>query len=327
MTVSRYRTTLCDAWTRRASLHATTDTTAYRIIDGSGDGLPGVYVDRYGPAVVVGVHDDARMTAAAIEKAAHTTLEVLAPAGIESIYVKQFARDRSRLGGQAPEESRSATPRAGRRQPESLVVLEHGTMFEVRLYDGFSTGLFLEHREHRRFLATLGVERALNLFAYTCGFAVRLAASGSMVVNVDVSSRYLTWGQRNLTLNGISAEAARFHRMDALEYLAYAERRMERFDLIVLDPPTFAAGDARRSRRPWKALSDYPSLIRSAVRVLSPGGWIFAATNTRELATGDQLRALIADAVGSPPRWQPLPPWPVDVRERGRVAAVLFAPR
>lgn len=327
MNVSQYRTALCDAWTRRAPLHAATDTTTYRIVDGAGDGLPGVYADRYGPAVVVNVHDDARMTPDAIGAAAQSTLEVLATHRIESIYVKRFSRDRSRLGGKAPEESRAATPSAGQRQPESLVVLEHGLKFEVRLYDGFSTGLFLEHREHRRFLATLGVARALNLFAYTCGFAVPLTAAGASVVNVDVSSRYLTWGKRNLELNGVGADTARFHRMDALDYLSYAERRNERFDLIVLDPPTFSAGDARRSRRPWTTSRDYPGLVRAAVRVLTRGGKIFAATNTRELACDDQLPAMIENTLGRRPHWKKLPPWPIDVRERGRVAAVMFEPR
>lgn len=324
MHAPRYRSVLSDAWTRRAPLHASPDTTAYRIIDGAGDGLPGVYVDRYGPAVVLGVHDDAGMAEDAIDSAAHITLEGLAAHGIESVYVKQFARDRSRLGGHAPEESHVATPRAGKSQPESLSVLEHGGTFEVRLYDGFSTGLFLEHREHRRFLATLGVERALNLFAYTCGFAVPLAAAGAAVVNVDVSSRYLAWGKRNFALNGLSADRTRFHRMDAFQYLAYAERRNERFDLIVVDPPTFAAGDSRRARRPWKAISDYPVLVRSAIRMLAPGGRVFASTNTRELANGDELARMIENALGRRPRWAELPAWPIDVRERGRVAAVLF---
>lgn len=326
MDASRYRRALSDAWTRRAPLHASPDTTAYRIIDGAGDGLPGVYVDRYGPAVILGVHHDARMSEAAIDNAAHATLEELATHGIVSVYVKQFAKDRSRLGGHAPEESRAAMPRAGQPQPESLTVLEHGMKFDVRLYDGFSTGLFLEHREHRHFLATLGVGRALNLFAYTCGFAVHLAAAGAAIVNVDVSSRYLAWGKRNFALNDLALGDARFHRMDALEYLAYAERRHERFDLVVLDPPTFAAGDSRRGRRPWKSITDYPELVRSAARVLAPRGVIFASTNTRELASGDELATMLEGAFGRRLRRQKLPEWPIDVRERGRVAAILFQP-
>jgi 23S rRNA G2069 N7-methylase RlmK/C1962 C5-methylase RlmI len=115
--------------------------------------------------------------------------------------------------------------------------------------------------------------------------------------------------------------------MDAFEYLAYAARhREERFDLVILDPPTFAAGKRRRGVKPWKAVDDYLALVQAAMRVLAPGGSVFAASNTRELAGNGALAQLVTSALGSAPAWQPLPPWPVDVTEAGRVAAVLFTP-
>jgi 23S rRNA (cytosine1962-C5)-methyltransferase len=321
----RFGSALQAAWDRRALLHESPHITAYRVVDGAGDDLPGIYLDRYGPALVLNVHDDAHLTDDAIGTAARTTLDLLERAGIESVYVKRFARDRSRLGGRAPDESHAATPRAGLAQPEAIVVREYSARFEIRLYDGFSTGLFLEHREHRRALAALAPPRALNLFAYTCAFAMPLAMAGSRVTNVDVSSRYLAWGRRNAAVNEVGPDAIRFTRMDALEYLAWAARRGDqRFELVILDPPTFAAGDARRGRRAWKASSDYPALVQAAVRVLAPGGVIFAATNARELATPSALAHVVEEALGRRPLWKPLPPWPVDVRERGRVAAVLF---
>jgi 23S rRNA G2069 N7-methylase RlmK/C1962 C5-methylase RlmI len=193
------------------------------------------------------------------------------------------------------------------------------------MYDGFSTGIFLDHREHRRALAASGARRVLNLFAYTCAFAVPLVAAGAHVTNVDVSSRYLDWGRRNLALNDLPADRARFYRMDALEYLAYAARHAEeRFDLVILDPPTFAAGDTRRKRRAWRAVTDYPHLVRAAARVLTPGGRVFAASNTRELAAPGELEQLVETSLGRAPRWLPVTPWPVDVREPERVAAVMF---
>ena len=301
--------------------------TAYRVLDGSGDGVPGVYLDRYGPAAVMSVYEDARLSQASVTAAAQLILDMLAPKGIESVYVKPFARDRSRLGSGSPEELRVAAPRVGRPQEEFLVVREYESRFEVRLYDGHSTGLFLDHREHRRALSKLKPPRVLNLFAYTCAFAVPLAAVGARVTNVDVSARYLEWGKRNLALNGLEPSAARFFRMDAFEFLAYATRhRDERFDLVILDPPTFAAGDRRRGVKPWKALDDYPALVQAALRVLEPSGAVFAASNARELAGDGALARLVTKALGSAPGWQPLPPWPVDVRESGRVAAVLFTP-
>jgi 23S rRNA (cytosine1962-C5)-methyltransferase len=331
---ARFARSLDAAWQRRAPSFENGEVTAYRVLDGAGDGVPGIYLDRYGPAAVMNVYEDAHLTKTSVTAAAQVTLEVLAPTGIEAVYVKPFARDRSRLGGQSPHESLAATPCAGRRQPESLMVREYESQFEVRLYDGHSTGLFLDHREHRRALSQRKPQRVLNLFAYTCAFAVPLAAVGAHVTNVDVSARYLEWGRRNLSLNslnggalnGLEPSSARFFRMDAFEYLAYAARREEKFDLVILDPPTFAAGDRRRGVKPWKAVEDYPALVQAALSVLAPGGLVFAASNTRELAGNGALARLITKALGYAPAWQHLPPWPVDVSEAGRVAAVLLKP-
>lgn len=321
-------TRLRTALSRRETLLASRDTTAWRVLDGAGDGVPGVYVDRLGPVAILSVYDDARLSHEAITAAARATLQVLGEAlGVVSVYVKPFARDRSRLGGDLPDEARSPTPRAGAPQPETLVVQEHGVRFEVRPYDGLSTGLFLEHREHRRALAVWRPARALNLFAYTCGFAVPLALAGVQVTNVDVSARYLDWGRRNAALNGIDPASMRFFRRDALEFLAQAARKPdERFDLVILDPPSFGAADRRRGVSAWRAVDDYPALVRAAAQVVTPGGRLFAATNTRELAQDDALAALVDGALARPPRWQTLPPWPDDVREPGRVAAVCVVP-
>jgi 23S rRNA (cytosine1962-C5)-methyltransferase len=327
MRVMPFADAFAGACARRRALSDSPETTAYRLFDGAGDTIRGIHVDRYGSAAVLGVYEDSGWQDDAITDAAETILATLTSTGLEAVYVKRFSRDRTRLGGRAPAESTSPTPRAGRAQPEALTVEEHGVHFEVRLYDGFSTGLFLEHREHRRALAERGVTRALNLFAYTCAFSVPLVASGAHVTNVDVSARYLEWGRRNHALNGLDESRVRYARMDSIAYLNYAVRHPEqRFDLVILDPPTFGAGDSRRGVKPWKATAGYPALLAAAARVLTPTGAIFAATNTRELAEGSAMRAMVESSLGRV-RWDALPPWPVDVRERGRVAAVLFRPR
>jgi 23S rRNA (cytosine1962-C5)-methyltransferase len=315
------------ACARRRTIADVSDITAYRLFDGAGDGIPGVYVDRYGPGAVLSVHHDSGWSDEEISRAAQAVLDLLAPSGLEAVYVKPFTRDRTRLGGRAPAEATSPTPRVGVSQPETLTIEEHGVRYEVHLYDGFSTGLFLEHREHRRALAERGAARVLNLFAYTCAFSVPLTASGAHVTNVDVSARYLDWGRRNHAINGLDSAAAGYARMDSMAYLAYAARHpRQRFDLIILDPPTFAAGDSRRGVKPWKATTGYPGLLDAAARVLAPQGVIFAATNARELASSTALRRMVESSLGRV-TWVPLPRWPVDVREPGRVAAVLFRPR
>jgi 23S rRNA G2069 N7-methylase RlmK/C1962 C5-methylase RlmI len=310
---------------REASL--TVATNAWRAFDGAGDGLDGIYVDRLNTAAILSVYDDAGWGDEEISDASDEVLAQMSGLGVEAVYVKAFARDRSRLGGQAPEEARAFSPRSGIAQPEAIVVHEYDTHFEVRPYDGFSTGLFLEHREHRRALATRGATRVLNLFAYTCGFSVPLALAGAHVTNVDVSSRYLNWGARNHALNDVELAHVRYARMDAQAYLAYAAKHdHERFDLVVIDPPTFGAADKRRGVKPWKAVDDYPALLTAAVAVLTPDGAIFAATNARPLAAGTVFRTMVRETLPRA-RFLQLPPWPPDVRETGRVAAVLFTPR
>lgn len=312
---------------RRASLVARPDVTAWRVLDGRGDGVPGLSIDRYGPAAVMNVYDDAGLPDEAVSAVAGAALDQLGSLGVESVYVKPFVRDRSRLGGALGDESTSPVPRAGRPQPETLVVEEYGTRYEVRPWDGLSTGLFLDHREHRRALAERRPGRVLNLFAYTGAFATALARAGAHVTNVDVSGRYLDWGRRNLALNGLDGSTVRFLRRDAMDFLGQAARQAgERFDLVILDPPTFAAASKRRGVKAWRAVDDYPALISAAVRVLAAGGVVFAASNTRELAKAGALADLVDASSPRPPRWLELPPWPVDVRERHRVAAVLFAP-
>ncbi|MFN7979910.1 MAG: class I SAM-dependent methyltransferase [Vicinamibacterales bacterium] len=154
-----------------------------------------------------------------------------------------------------------------------------------------------------------------------------LALAGAAVTTVDVSARYLDWGRRNAAMNGVDPASMRFYRRDALEFLAQAARKPEeRFDLVILDPPSFGAADKRRGVAAWRAVDDYPTLVRAAARVLTPGGRLFAATNSRELAAEGVLADLVDNALDRRPRWQALPPWPDDVREPGRVAAVCVVP-
>jgi 23S rRNA (cytosine1962-C5)-methyltransferase len=322
------RAALTAAVARRSGLSTSISVDAYRIVDGEGDGLPGLFIDRYGAVAVLNVYDDAGFSDDDVTAVARSAMDVLGPDGVGAVYVKSFVRDRSRLGGRVPDEARSRVPRVGTPQPEAIVVREGEVRFEVRPYDGLSTGLFLEHRQHRRALAERPAGRALNLFAYTCAFSVPLAKTGWHVTNVDVSGRYLDWGRRNHALNSLEAARVRFLRRDARAFLrAAAKRADERFDLVIIDPPTFGAVDHRRGIPAWRSVDDYPAIVRAAANVLAPGGVIFAATNTRELAAKGVLEHLVIEALGTTPRWHALPPWPLDVTERERVAAVLFERR
>ena len=117
------------AWRRRATLAASSAVTAYRVLDGAGDGCAGVSLDRYGPAAVLNVDDDAQLSHDGVTEIADAALRLLASAGVTAVYVKPFVRDRSRLGGALPDEARAATPRAGTPLPATLVVEEYRVRF------------------------------------------------------------------------------------------------------------------------------------------------------------------------------------------------------
>ncbi len=268
--------------------------------------------------------------------AAGQILTALRDLGVQAVYRKPFARDRSKLGGQLPACVTDPVPAAGERLDEWLIIDEHGTRLEVRLYDGLSTGLFLDQRENRRRVGELVAGRVkrtgatisvLNTFAYTCAFSVAAARAGATTTSVDVSSRYLEWGKRNFGHNGIDAAGHRFAKMGTMEFLAYAARKSLTYDLIILDPPSFASGSKKNDVGAWSSTSDYADLVRASAGVLRPGGAIFASTNTQELCANGRLQREIKKGLGREPSWLELPPMPVDfARERERFAACLFIP-
>jgi 23S rRNA (cytosine1962-C5)-methyltransferase len=178
------------------------------------------------------------------------------------------------------------TPLCGEAAPEELVVNEGPLRFSVALADGLSTGLFIDQRDNRRLVMDrIRGGRLLNLFSYTCSFTVAAAVGGTREsVNVDVSGRALSRGRRNLELNARQfaegAEAAGNHRLfkeDVLAYLPRALRRDERFDWIVLDPPSFGTGKSKS----FRFGRDYPGVARDAFRLLAADGRMLCVANHR----------------------------------------------
>jgi 23S rRNA (cytosine1962-C5)-methyltransferase len=113
----------------------------------------------------------------------------------------------------------------------------------------------------------------LNLFAYTCAFGVSAAlGNAARVVNIDVSRPYLEWGQANYRLNDLAADPRDFIYGDAFDWLARFARRGTRFDLVVVDPPSFSSS-------PFAVSRDYPRLVEAAARVVARAGILVAATN------------------------------------------------
>ena len=162
---------------------------------------------------------------------------------------------------------------------EDFVVEEGGHLFIVNLEAYLDTGLFLDQRVTRAMVQEQAQgKRFLNLFCYTGSFTVYAAAGGAREsVSVDLSNTYLEWARRNLQLNGIDQRQHRLMRADVLQWLGEARRAGERFDLIVLDPPSVSKSKAMA--HPLDVQEDHPALIAASTRLLTPGGVLYFSTN------------------------------------------------
>jgi 23S rRNA (cytosine1962-C5)-methyltransferase len=165
-------------------------------------------------------------------------------------------------------------------QGPSLVVGERGLQFEVNLHRYLDTGLFLDHRDTRRMVGGQAAGRSmLNLFAYTGSFTVYAAAGGARhTVTVDMSKTYQAWTWRNLALNGF--DDPRRHELVASDVLAFLTRAAaagRRFDLIVLDPPSFS--NSKRMSGSFDVQRDHPALLRATLELLAPGGQLYFSNN------------------------------------------------
>jgi 23S rRNA (cytosine1962-C5)-methyltransferase len=205
----------------------------------------------------------------------------------------------------------------GERPPQEMAVLERWTPFRVRLLGARHTGLFTDMREERQRLQSLAAGlRVLNTFSYTGGFSVAAALGGAHeVVSVDVVAKVHDWARENFRLSGLDPGAHRFVRMDTMEYLDLAARKGWTFGAIVLDPPTFARAKAAS----WSLGRHYPALIRRALEVLEPGGYLWVSANSAsareaevdrwiQVASSAARRPLALIARGGQPLDYPAPP-------------------
>jgi 23S rRNA (cytosine1962-C5)-methyltransferase len=181
-------------------------------------------------------------------------------------------------------------PVRGREAPEPLVVREEGAPFVVRLGDGLSTGIFLDQRANRRRVRELSEGKSvLNLFAYTCAFTVVAALGGATrTVSVDASTVALERGRENLERAGVPQGAHALVAEDAFAWLARAAKKSERFDLVLLDPPSYSTTKKRR----FSAESDYAELAAAALALVRPGGRLLACSNHRGIGKAKFRRVL-----------------------------------
>lgn len=296
------------AWVRRAPLHGDPDTTAYRLLNAHGDGFPQLTVDRFGSVLVAHVYE--------ARPPFRPPLAVLRPlmewSQAEAVYVKYRPVQANVLTDAQRAMLAPALPVLGTPQAE-IHALENGAKFAIRPGAGLSVGLFPDMRDLRRWVLTHAASRTvLNTFAYTCGFGVMASlGQATRVVNLDAARPALHWGMDNYRLNGLTAAPHNFIFGDVFDWLTRFARQQQRFDLVILDPPSYAS--TKKSR--FRVSHDYAALAELALQVTAPGGVIVACANARELtaqAFAAQLRRAAPHARLQPTEHAPHVDFPWD---------------
>jgi 23S rRNA (cytosine1962-C5)-methyltransferase len=257
------------------------DASAYRLVHGEADLLPSLVIDRYGDYLVLQALSQGidRL----VPEITRALIELVQPAGI-------LARNDPRV--RVLEGLEQKVEVLYGEVPEMIEVREGGIRYAVDPYRGQKTGLFLDQRENRVAAAQYAQGRLLDAFSYNGGFALALASTCTEVIAIDISDDAVARIRANAAKNSVTLEA---RAMNVFDELREFDRRGERFDTIVLDPPAFAKNKASVQ----KALSGYKEINLRALKVLSPGGFLITCScsyNVSEAAFADVIAAAAVDA-------------------------------
>lgn len=237
-------------------------TTAYRLVNGEGDELPGLVVDRYGDQLVFQVSTCGmqQLLPVVIEQ----FVERLAP---RAIYEKSLLPSRKEEGLADVQRVLYGDFQDGQE------VLENGLKFSVAIKEGQKTGFFLDHREMRSWIGALARgKRVLNCFAYTGGFSIYAAAGGAVAVDsVDISEPAMRLAEHNMALNGLTAPAHHYYAEDVFRFLR--EKPLD-YDIVILDPPAFA----KRQKDIVAACRGYKDINRVALQKMPKGALLLTSS-------------------------------------------------
>jgi 23S rRNA (cytosine1962-C5)-methyltransferase len=249
------------------------NTTAFRLVHGENDYLPGVVIDRYAQSIVLKLYSPAWIP----------YLPTLIPILNNLLNPEMIVLRLNRKMLHFPEflfNLEDGFVLQGTPSDKTILFVENGITFEADIRKGQKTGFFLDQRDNRARVEKLSRDkRVLNMFSYTGSFSVYAARGGAQkVVSVDLSKPALAAAQRNFSYNqsdpAIAACQHEFHAGDAFELLQdFANNKMT-FEMLILDPPSFA----KRKSEIEKALSAYYRLTSLGLKVLSPGGILVQAS-------------------------------------------------
>ncbi|PGA21824.1 RlmI/RlmK family 23S rRNA methyltransferase [Bacillus thuringiensis] len=251
---------------KRKQFYKSSDTTAFRVVNGEGDGLGGLIIDYYDGYYVVSWYSEGIYTfrdeiIAALQKVAN----------FKGIYEKK----RFDTKGKYIEGDDFV---AGERGEFPLIVKENGVNFAVYLNDGAMVGVFLDQRNVRKQIRDKYAKgrTVLNMFSYTGAFSVFAALGGaSKTTSVDLANRSLSKTIEQFSVNEVDYEAQDILVEDVFLYFKYAAKKKMKFDMVVLDPPSFA----RSKKYTFSAAKDYKNLLKETIAITENNGIIVASTN------------------------------------------------
>ncbi len=251
---------------KRKQFYKSSDTTAFRVVNGEGDGLGGLIIDYYDGYYVVSWYSEGIYTfrdeiIAALQKVAN----------FKGIYEKK----RFDTKGKYIEGDDFV---AGERGEFPLIVKENGVNFAVYLNDGAMVGVFLDQRNVRKQIRDKYAKgrTVLNMFSYTGAFSVFAALGGaSKTTSVDLANRSLSKTIEQFSVNEVDYEAQDIIVEDVFLYFKYAAKKKMKFDMVVLDPPSFA----RSKKYTFSAAKDYKNLLKETIAITENNGIIVASTN------------------------------------------------
>ena len=254
---------------KRKSYYQDDLTTAFRLFNQEGDGFGGLTVDLYGDYAVFSWYNSYVYQIRKVISEAFRQVFPEVLGAYEKIRFKGLNYESAHVYGQEA--------------PDFFTVLENGVLYQVFMNDGLMTGIFLDQHEVRGSLVDgLAMGKSLlNMFSYTAAFSVAAAMGGaSQTTSVDLAKRSRELSEAHFQANGISKDDHRFIVMDVFEYFKYAKRKDLTYDVIVLDPPSFA----RNKKQTFSVAKDYHKLISQSLEILNPEGIIIASTNAANVS-------------------------------------------
>lgn len=271
----------------RKSLLSADNTSAVRVFHGEGDFFPGFTVDKYADFLLIHCFSESLSTY--IKDFVQALVKIWSPKGI---YLQKRFRPQTGDGVQTPTELVFGT-----HAPAELTVQENGLLFSVEVSAPFGTGLFLDLRSGRKLIKEHAAGRkALNLFSYTGAISTYLAQGGAAhITSVDLSSKAHSRARKNLSLNGILEDNHDFIVGDVFALLTRFANEEKRFDLLVVDPPSFS----QTKGRTFSSQKDYAELLTQVLGVAEKESYLYCISNTFKLSKDELIRSIGAAAVRS----------------------------